>query len=383
MESERSGENGRRVRELTALYAVAAAMNQALGEEDALARVLRRVLEVLELDAGRIFLLTPQHQQLALVSAQGDPELLDPGETTLAPGFCLCGIALESGEPMLASDAALDPRVAGAGCRRGPRHACAAVPLLAKERMLGVLHVSTRRSAGFSEGDMALLRSVGAQIGIGVENMRLREEVRRAEDLGVLLQEMHHRIKNNLQTVADLLSLETLSSESPEARKSLTDSISRIKSIAAVHQLLSVEQLRLTDITELARKVCGVLRQHMIPSGQQLELEVTGPSIFLPSKQATALALVMNEMTANAIEHGFPDANSAGHIGITLSENDGQISLVIEDDGCGLPANFDLDYSPKLGLRIARMLAEKDLSGSVRLEPAVGGGTRAILTFYQ
>ena len=117
---------------------------------------------------------------------------------------------------------------------------------------------------------------------------------------------MHHRIKNNLQTVADLFSLEMSASPSPAARKSLHDSITRIKSIAAVHELLSLEQLRLTDITELARQVCDIsLKQlvHPNPSGDRWRS--TAQPSTLPSKQATALALVMNELIANALEHTF------------------------------------------------------------------------------
>ena len=382
MPLDRSGDREqRRVRELTALHAVAAAMNQAMGEEDALAQVLTRVLDVLGLDAGRIFLLDPSSRRLSLVAAEGNPALLDPSETSLIPGYCLCGVALERGELLQADDAGTDPRIIGSGCRNHPRHACAAVPLLAKERMLGVLHVASLQHGGFSDSEIALLGSIGAQVGMGVENMRLREEARRAEALGVLLQEMHHRIKNNLQTVADLLSLEAANSTSPEARKSLRDSISRIKSIAAVHQLLSVEQLRLTDITELARQVCGILQQHLARPEQALEMSVAGPAIFLPSKQATAVALVINEMIANAIEHAFP--NGAGRVSIDLTEHDGRILLVIQDNGRGLPSDFDLDRSEGLGLRIARTLVEKDLAGTLRLDHPAGCGARASIEFYQ
>jgi two-component sensor histidine kinase/putative methionine-R-sulfoxide reductase with GAF domain len=358
-------------------------MNQAMSEEDALAQVLARILDVLELDAGRVFLLDPSSQRLSLIAAQGNPALLDPGEMSLVPGYCLCGAALERGELLHAEDAGQDPRIVGSGCRNLPRHTCAAVPLLAKERMLGVLHIASLRHDSFSESEIALLGSIGAQVGMGVENMRLREEARRAEALGVLLQEMHHRIKNNLQTVADLLSLEAANTTSLEARKSLRDSISRIKSIAAVHQLLSVEQLRLTDITELARQVCGILQQHLARPEQGLEMSVTGPAIFLPSKQATAVALVINEMVANAIEHAFPNGAATGHVSIDLTAQDGHVLLVIEDNGRGLPGDFDLDRSEGLGLKIARTLVEKDLAGSLSLERPSHGGARATIAFYQ
>jgi two-component sensor histidine kinase len=256
------------------------------------------------------------------------------------------------------------------------------VPLLAKERMLGVLHVTSQRQTAFSEGDMALLRSVGAQMGVAVENMRLHEEARRAETLSAMIQEMHHRIKNNLQTVADLLSLEMFSSPSPAARKSLRDSITRIKSIAAVHQLLSLEQLRLTDITELARQVCDISLQHLVHPDQRVTADIDGPAIYLPSKQATALALVMNELIANALEHAF-DNGRPGHLAISLEQNGARVTVAIADNGRGLSPGFDLEKSRGLGLQIVRTLVEKDLVGALQLENRPEGGSQAILTFYK
>ncbi len=241
----------RRTRELAALYAVSAAINQALTEQEALSQALKQVLPVLNLDSGRIYLWDASSEQLVMAVSEGEAEEPDPTESTLAPGECLCGLAFSFGVPFTARDAGSDPRIVLDGCRRHSGYPCAAVPLQAKERALGVLHVASRSTVPFSDGDVALLRAVAAQIGVALENMRLREDARRVEALTTLIQEMHHRIKNNLQTVADLLSLEMSASPSPAARKSLHDSISRIKSIGVVHELLSAEQMRLTDITEL------------------------------------------------------------------------------------------------------------------------------------
>ncbi len=295
----------RRNRELEALYAVSAAMSTAVSVDRALPDALNSVLEVLELESGKIYLFDQEGQHLILAAAQGNPTLLDPAEISIGGDECLCGRAAQSGEALLVEDVINDPRIIRSECLRHGRRACAAVPLPAKDRILGVMHVTARSDGTLSGPNMVLLRSIGAQIGVAVENLRLREEARRAEALSTLIQEMHHRIKNNLQTVADLLSLEMSGSTSPDARKSLRDSINRIKSIAAVHQLLSLEQLRLTNITELARQVCNLALHQMVGPGQQIETVVEGPDIYLPSKQATALALVMNELVTNAIEHAF------------------------------------------------------------------------------
>jgi two-component sensor histidine kinase len=257
------------------------------------------------------------------------------------------------------------------------------IPLGVKERNLGVMQLARLRKNGFSEAELRLLHAIGAQIGVVVENMRLREEARRAETLSALVQEMHHRIKNNLQTVADLLSLEMSASPSPAARKSLRDSISRIKSIAAVHELLSLEQLRLTDITELARQVCEISLRHLVHPNQRVSAEINGPAIYLPSKQATALALVMNELIANALEHAFSLNGRDGRLAITTAQNGALVTVAIEDNGQGLPADFDLKRRRGLGLQIVQTLVEKDLAGTLRLENRPEGGSRAVLAFYK
>lgn len=372
------------MRELAALFAVSAAINQSLTEADALGAALQQVLQVLCLDSGRIYLLNETTGEYLLAARAGDPALLDPVESDMVPGECLCGFVGYTLADDGAEIIALDPLVAREGCHHHNNlSACAAVPLLARDRTLGVLHVGSLDHEALADPEMALLRSVGMQIGFALENLRLREEARRADALATLVQEMHHRIKNNLQTVADLLSLEMSASPSPVARKSLRDSVGRIKSIAAVHELLSLEQLRLTDITALARQVCDISLKHFVRPDRRIAAEISGPPIYLPSKQATALALIINELISNALEHAFPIGYHPCDLQIDLNQEGPKITLTIADSGRGLPPDFRLETAKGLGLRIARTLAEKDLAGSLRLENGELGGTVATLTFYQ
>jgi len=374
-------EEGRRTQELATLYAVTAAMHAAMTVDQALAQALDRLLGVLHLTSGKVYLLDPETGQLVLVAAQGSPAL-GPEETTITPGECLCGLAVQSGDTLLAPDVLHDQRIVRTDCLRHGHLACVAVPLLGREQMLGVLHVAAPDDARFTRSGMALLRSVGAQIGGVVENMQLREEARRAEALSTLIQEMHHRIKNNLQTVADLLSLEMSASASPEARKSLRDSINRIKSIAAVHQLLSGEQLRVTDITELARQICDISQHTLVHPDRQISAAIAGPAIYLPSKQATALALVLNELVANAFEHAFaPD--QPGSVRIELAQRESRVTVAVADNGRGMPQGFYLETDSGLGLQIVKTLVEKDLGGALRFDVPPDGGTRVTLTFYK
>ncbi|CAG0945717.1 partial putative sensor histidine kinase pdtaS, partial [Anaerolineae bacterium] len=185
------------------------------------------------------------------------------------------------------------------------------------------------------------------------------------------MQEMHHRIKNNLQTVADLLSLEMSRNPRPEVQESLRDSITRIKSIAASHMMLSAENVGATDITGLARLVGETARRSMVAPDQRIAITVTGPSVFLTSKQATAFALVLNEIICNAIEHGFRNSKE-GRIDVEIDWDNAEILLRVRDDGKGLAEGFDLATSRGLGLQIARTLVEKDLRGRM----GIANGTR-------
>ena len=196
----------------------------------------------------------------------------------------------------------------------------------------------------------------------------------KADTLNAMMQEMHHRIKNNLQTVADLLTLEMSRNPRPEVQESLRDSISRIKSIAASHEILSVEQVGATDITELARLVSDTARRSMVRPDQRIDIDVDGPSIFLTSKQATAFALVLNELVSNAIEHGFRD-RTEGHIDIALDGDAEDVWMRVQDNGAGLPLEFDLTTAPGLGLEIARTLVEKDLRGKIGMTDSAEGTT--------
>ncbi|MEW5719397.1 MAG: sensor histidine kinase [Chloroflexota bacterium] len=199
-----------------------------------------------------------------------------------------------------------------------------------------------------------------------------------ADALNAIMQEMHHRIKNNLQTVADLLSLEMSRNPRPEVHESLRDSITRIKSIAASHEMLSVESVGVTDISELSKRVVETTRRSMVRPDQRIVVRVTGPDVYLGSKQATAFALVLNELVSNAIEHGFRE-RAEGNIEVELDWDGSDVWMRVQDDGAGLPDGFDLKTSRGLGLQIARTLVEKDLRGRLALTSNDAGTTAWVL----
>ncbi len=216
--------------------------------------------------------------------------------------------------------------------------------------------------------------------------MRTRdEEIRRGQlalqesnnQLLRLIQEMHHRIKNNLQTVADLLSLEMLQGADAPASERLQESISRVKSIAAVHELLSLDSTELTDIRRLAQKIIDTSARPLVDPQKTIAFSVEGPSIMLGSKQATALALVLNELINNALEHAFK-GRQTGSVAVRLAETADAVEVTVRDDGVGLPAGFGAAgaIGEGLGLQIARTIVAKDLNGKLELVSAAGTTAR-------
>jgi two-component sensor histidine kinase len=180
------------------------------------------------------------------------------------------------------------------------------------------------------------------------------------EKLRTLIREMHHRIKNNLQTLADLLYLETLDAEGP-ARKSLQDSIGRVKSIAAVHQMLSADRIEAVEVRRLVERLCETIGRDLAGFARGVQVAVLGPELWLPSKHATALSLVLTELLTNALEHAFPQGG--GHVTVELEETGGEVRVRVRDDGVGLPEGFRVDRHGHLGLRIVQDLVARDLRG--------------------
>jgi len=200
------------------------------------------------------------------------------------------------------------------------------------------------------------------------------ENVRLARDLaGSLdrLREVHHRVRNHLQTVTGLLSAQEVTEQSAGARRALQKSVGRLTSIAAIHDLLARDptsgDLRMPDFThQLAR--------HLINHAgaeQRLRVHVDVCALTLPPKQATSLVLILTELLSNAVEHAFP-SDSKGEIFVRIARENGGAVLEVRDTGRGLPPEFDLQRSDSLGLRLITRLGERDLGGSVTAHSAQG-----------
>lgn len=195
----------------------------------------------------------------------------------------------------------------------------------------------------------------------------------------VVIKEIHHRVKNNLQTIASLLRLQLRRAHSEETKSVLKDCVGRVNSIAIVHEYLSQQDSGLIDVDKVAKGIYNAIVFSMLRPDFKLETDFKTIEVQLPSEKATSIALILNEMLLNAIEHGFEGRN-AGRLEVSFTKNADQYELAIKDDGQGLPEGVDVFKSKSLGLRIIKTMAESDLRGSFSLTSKPGEGTLALVT---
>jgi len=220
----------------------------------------------------------------------------------------------------------------------------------------------------------------GDRIGAIVLLQNVTELRRRERELvtkDATIREIHHRVKNNLQTVSALLRLQSRRIEDPAASAALNEAVRRIASIALVHETLSSSaeaSVAFDDV--LDRLVSHAL--DLSPRMGELKISRTGELGSLDPRIATPLSLVVTELIHNALEHGL--AESGTHLSIISARNDGDAQITIFDDGVGLPEGFSLAQSSNLGLQIVRTLTENELHGDIDLV-RTASGTEARLTF--
>jgi two-component sensor histidine kinase/putative methionine-R-sulfoxide reductase with GAF domain len=315
------GRSQRRIAELEALDRITRTMQSPVDVDEALGEAMRTAATAAHADVCALALAPAPGEDIAIAYRSGTDGPSDD--------------ALRS--------AAVDAPYEAAGL--------IALPLVTRRGSLGALVCARSARTPFTRAERALLGSVATQAAASVAEAR-------GTMRGLLVQEIHHRVKNNLQTVASLLRLAGSGDSDP--RRALRDSVSRVLSIAEVHDLLTRTRGDDVDSADLLRRLTEMLRQTLGGS-----VTVTLAPIIVSPARATALALVYCELFSNALEHG------GGSVEVTLRRDGAFGELAVRDEGPGgLPR---IGESRGQGLAIARALIESDLAGSLAFEDAEPG----------
>ena len=238
--------------------------------------------------------------------------------------------------------------------------------------------------SGSRTGALILIRDV--------TELRRRERELMTKD--ATIREIHHRVKNNLQTVAALLRLQARRLRAPEARAALDEAVRRVGSIAVVHETLSHAPDEVVDFDDIADRVAMMAGEVSAPEVRVIP-KITGSFGPLSAAVATPLAMVLTELLQNALQHGFPPAakdaaakdfaardsaaRDGGMLEVIAVREQERLTVTVADNGVGLPDGFDLDSTTSLGLQIVRTLVVSELGGRLRIVPRPGGGTEAVV----
>jgi len=258
-----------------------------------------------------------------------------------------------------------------------------------------------RKQKGKFKGELTLIRKDGTKFlgevssaifkdreGLDQSSLIIRDITERKKDQDrllaslkekeVLLQEIHHRVKNNLQVISSLLNLQGHRLKDKEQQAVFQDSQNRIKSMALVHeQLYQSPDLSRVDFPEYLQKLTAMLFRTYESASRNIRLQIIAKDIFLPAAKAVPCGLMANELVTNALKHAFPQ-NRSGNISIEVVPKGNQYRLTVQDNGVGLPEEFDLDRSESLGLQIVQVLV-KQLDGELEINRFKG--TRFIIRF--
>ena len=299
----------------------------------------------------------------------------------------LFGAAIRTGEAVVANDVSTDPRSAGVPEGHGVMRTFLGLPICAGDRVIGVIGLANR-PGGYDPGILTMLKRLLRGLAepvcdgylISLEQDRLRAEQRQADEQiraalqekEVLLKEVHHRVKNNLQVISSLLYLQAKSLNDGPARDVLRETRERVNSIALVHeQLYRSANFSAIDFGEHLRELAANVAYSYGAERRGIALSMNVTEVTLQLDVAIPASLIFNELLSNAFKHAFP-GNRTGRVEVTLSpQPPDDLVLRVSDNGTGLPLSVDWNRPTTLGLKIVRNLTEQ-IHGKIAVETEFG-----------
>ena len=349
-----------KIRELTTLQRVSAAIASTLDLQTVLQIIAEHAVTLSHVDRADIFQSDETGENVTLLASHGghwDERLRRVIMRAITDGHPVAVIS--------AYDDQRFPELAAIAYSEG-YHSLFCIPLRIGARTIGAISLYTREQRYFNYEEVQLLSTFADEAAIAIEHARLFKEVRNSLRIkSTLLQEMHHRVRNNLQTIAALLDMQRrrLEPSSPGA-EAMAQSSGRIQAIAEVHNLLCREDIGVTTIQEVAQRVIARVRDGLVGEAP-IRFEVLGAGLPISSREATVVALIINELIDNALGHGL--AVEGGMIQVEAWLQGTNVVMEVRDDGPLHPAG-PARQSSGLGLSIIETLASADLGGAFQFQ---------------
>ncbi len=362
----------RQIGELTTLAKVSETVTSPIYLDEMLDLIVEMAAQVMGTPVCSLRLIDQARGELVVRAAHSAIPAYEK-KPPLKLGEGITGWVARERKPATVADIRTDPRYPfQEAARREGLVAMLSVPLIVREHVIGVLNCYTVEPHTFNEQETALFSTLANQTALAIENAQLVTNA-------AVVREMHHRIKNNLQTAAMLLRMQASEGAGLTAQDVLHVSVNRILSIAAVHEALAQEGFRLVNVKDVTERIARLVAQNMLRPDLRVQIHVEGEPIILPSRPATSLALVINELLQNALEHAFVGRGS-GSVRISLGRGPKEYVVEVGDDGVGLPAGTP--YPSSLGLEIVATLVKDDLQGQLEFN-STPEGTQVIVRLPQ
>ena len=321
-----------------------------------------------------VMLVDPEKKELVIKATQADNKEYKR-KPNLKIGESVSGRAVAEGKAITIDDLLKAPEYSFPDiAQKAGVRSIASIPLMIKGDAIGVLNCYTEKVHQFTKEEMVVLQALATQAALAIEHAKLMVK-------SAVIQEMHHRIKNNLQQIVSLVRLEMRYSKYTTVEDALNDTLNRIIAIATVHELLTRDDLDSVSIKKVAEGILTATQQSVVPPGKSIKTIIEGDDFILPLSKATSMALVLNELVQNAVEHGFKTLNH-GRIHISLSLIGKDMKITVLNDGEPLPDSFKDSKRNSLGLSIVETLVRGDLHGSFTLDNSEdGNGILATVQF--
>ena len=348
---------------LTALLAISGGDTQALELDSLLSRIIHQAAGLLRADAA--YIVRYNGEQAKVLAATERLSKLVGAEFPANVGLSGQLGAYRHGR--IFSKDEIRRAVNSPVLQQIDPHSVLLVPLFARDASLGTLGLVRESSTAndFTSADLELMSAFAGRAAVAIDTAQLLHELsQKNEQLELLIEEAHHRIKNSLQMVSGLLQLESIDNPA------IAPAIARIQAIAKVHNLLSRE---MPDNVNAGALITAILDTLKASAAGTWEIALDLHEAWLTPDQAPALSLIVNELVSNSLKHSQTTDGSPLRLTVHCRQDGGYVWVRISDNGGGLPAGFDWQQSTRQGMSIIRQLTRINLRGEITLENRDGG----------